>query len=90
HTLLLRCSPIAFVPYHSLTRQNRHCGLINTFWPSQLLVLWFVTVVPVVSYWLPAASCYPNSNIFMTHMGMKRSLSTGVDRAYGVLLAKNL
>ncbi|VUZ40847.1 unnamed protein product [Hymenolepis diminuta] len=48
-TPLLRCLLIAFVPYLSLTQLNLHCDLINTFWPSQILVLCSVTVVHVVS-----------------------------------------
>ncbi|VUZ57770.1 unnamed protein product, partial [Hymenolepis diminuta] len=35
---LLRCLLIASVLYLSLTRLNPHCGLINKFWPSRLLI----------------------------------------------------
>ncbi|KAM3185589.1 hypothetical protein ACTXT7_006043 [Hymenolepis weldensis] len=35
--LHLRYPLIVFVPYLSLTRLNPHYGLINTFWPKQLL-----------------------------------------------------
>ncbi|VUZ41798.1 unnamed protein product [Hymenolepis diminuta] len=45
HSLLLRFSLIAFVPYLSLTRLNPHCGLTNTFWPDQFLVFCSKTVV---------------------------------------------
>ncbi|VUZ50150.1 unnamed protein product, partial [Hymenolepis diminuta] len=36
---LLGCPLIGLYPYLSLTRLNLHCGLINTFWPKQPLVL---------------------------------------------------
>ncbi|KAM3171235.1 hypothetical protein ACTXT7_017022, partial [Hymenolepis weldensis] len=48
HRLYASLSPPLFLISLSLTRLTPHCGLINTFWPSQLLVFCSVTIVPVV------------------------------------------
>ncbi|VUZ47746.1 unnamed protein product, partial [Hymenolepis diminuta] len=46
---LQRLGLIFSVPQPFLILLNPHCGLIDIFWLSQLLVFCLVTVVPIVS-----------------------------------------
>ncbi|VUZ52267.1 unnamed protein product [Hymenolepis diminuta] len=49
HYRLLRFPLIHSVSQLFLTRVDPDCGLINTFWPSQLMMFYSVTVASVSS-----------------------------------------